>query len=73
MRPTHRNRSIGSRLVREIVQVARELKYDIMRLDSLRQFQSATKLYEGEGFKEIPNYNGNPIAEAVFYERKLDS
>lgn len=48
-------------LVREIIRVAKELKYEVMRLDSIKQFESAMRLYEREGFKPISNYNGNPI------------
>jgi hypothetical protein len=43
-----------------------------MKLDSIPQFASAMKLYEGYGFKPIENYNGNPIPDAVFYEKLLD-
>ena len=73
VKPSYRNRSIGLKLVQEIVRVAKELKYKVMRLDSIRQFESATRLYEKEGFKAISKYNDNPIPEAVFYERHLDN
>jgi len=34
-----------------------------LRLDSERRLEAALSLYRSYGFKEVPDYNGNPRAE----------
>ena len=49
---------------------ARELGYTIARLDTGPKQERARGLYESEGYVEIENFNGNPVA-AFWGEKPL--
>jgi len=71
VRPTFRGRAIGRRLVERIIEKARRMGYRTMRLDTVPQLESANRLYEKEGFKDIEPYYHNPIEGARFMELEL--
>ena len=50
--------------------VARELGYTVVRLDTGPKQPGARHLYESEGYAEIDNFNGNPVA-TFFAEKAL--
>ena len=66
-----RGLGIGNLLLRKAIEVARELGYQKMRLDTLPTMDSAIKLYEKTGFYKIEPYRFNPIEGALYYEFKL--
>jgi hypothetical protein len=41
---------------------ARELGYEVARLDTGPKQHGARGLFEAEGYLEIPDFNGNPVA-----------
>jgi len=49
---------------------ARRLGYTIARLDTGPRQGGAQHLYQSEGYVEVPNFNGNPIA-SFFGEKRL--
>jgi hypothetical protein len=49
----------------------RGLGYRAMRLDTLPIMRQAHRLYVALGFRDIANYNGNPIEGARFLEKDL--
>lgn len=72
VRPACRGRDIGRLLVERVVAEARAIGYKQMRLDTVASsMQPAIALYRRFGFREIPAYCPNPMAEALYMERTL--
>lgn len=69
--PTTKPISIGRALTFRIIQKARELGYERMRLDTVPKMVEAIRLYRSFGFVEIPAYYDTPIQETVFMELVL--
>lgn len=66
--PEIRGRGVARLLLHALEQRARELGYTVARLDTGPRQANARGLYESEGYREIENFNGNPIA--VFFGEK---
>jgi GNAT superfamily N-acetyltransferase len=49
---------------------ARELGFHTARLDTGNRQQTAQRMYERSGYREIPNFNANPVA-TFFGEKRL--
>lgn len=60
--PEARAGGIGRALLHALEDRARELGYVVARLDTGPRQLSARRLYESEGYVEVENFNGNPIA-----------
>lgn len=60
--PDMRGRGVARALLHELEATARRLGYEIARLDTGPRQQGARGLYESEGYAEIANFNGNPVA-----------
>jgi ribosomal protein S18 acetylase RimI-like enzyme len=71
VRPAMRGLGVADRLVRQLMQAAREAGYRRMRLDTLPSMGAAQRLYARHGFTEIPAYVANPISGARFLEADL--
>ncbi|MBI1824918.1 MAG: GNAT family N-acetyltransferase [Planctomycetes bacterium] len=71
VRPEFRNLGIGRDLTLKIIEDARAIGYDRMRLDTIPKLQSAIKLYEKLGFVDIAPYYSNPIAGVRYMELRL--
>ena len=69
--PAGRGQGLGRRLAERAIEEARRLGYRAMRLDTLPAMREAQALYGGLGFRDIANYNGNPIAGTRFLEKRL--
>jgi putative acetyltransferase len=65
-----RGLKIGKALAEEVIQRARKVGYNYMRLDFVTP-RTAESLYRSLGFKEIAPYEDIPIAGVVFMELKL--
>lgn len=72
VRPTHRGHNLGRRLAEAALDTARALGYQRIRLDTLPEMQSAQRLYESLGFKDIPAYYGQPIQGQRYMEAQLN-
>lgn len=70
IRPGHRGRGLGRRLLEVCLDEARRLGCARVRLDTARHMAAALRLYRDAGFTEIPDYNDNPLAQ-VWMERPL--
>jgi len=69
LRPQFRGEGLGREMVQRIIDEAREIGYERMRLDTLpRWMDQAIALYEQFGFRDIPPYYDNPVAGARFME-----
>jgi GNAT superfamily N-acetyltransferase len=68
--PSHRGQGVARVLLHALEDSARGLGYDVARLDTGPKQTNARGLYESEGYAEIPDFNGNPIA-AFWAEKPL--
>ena len=71
VRPNFRGTGLGRRLTESAMQAARGMGYTHMRLDTLAELAAAQRLYEHLGFRDIPAYYGEPMAEQRFMEAAL--
>jgi len=69
--PDFQNQGIGRALATAIVDEARDLGYDVMRLDTVASMTAARRLYRSLGFEERDAYYHNPLDDAVYMERPL--
>ncbi len=72
VRPEFRGRGVGKELASRIIADAREIGYEIMRLDTVSSMKEAIALYVSLGFREIPRYRVNPLPNARFFELELN-
>lgn len=68
--PAWRGRGVARRLLSVLEDRARELGYTVLRLDTGPRQAGAQRLYESEGYVEVPNFNGNPVA-SFFGEKRV--
>ena len=68
--PEARRQGVARRLLRALEDEARRLGYPVARLDTGPRQPHAKALYAGEGYVEVANFNGNPVAD-YFAEKPL--
>jgi GNAT superfamily N-acetyltransferase len=67
VRPVHRQKGVGKRLGVTAIEVAKELGYRRMFLDTLDSMTDATRLYRSLGFRETEPYTYNPFPNALYF------
>lgn len=73
VRPDVRRKNLGKKLAEAIIQLAKSMGYERMRLDTMPQFTEAISLYRALGFRPIKAYCHNPFEGALYFERLLGS
>lgn len=68
--PAARGQGVARALLRALEDAARGLGYATVRLDTGPEQPHARRLYESEGYREIGNFNANPVA-TYFAEKAL--
>ena len=62
---------IGKKMLGIIIDIARELEYKKIKLDTLPDMTQAQHLYRSFGFVDIAPYRFNPIEGTMFMEKEL--
>ena len=73
VRPPFRRHGVGRELAVHVIDLARQLDYRLMRLDTLAWMTPAITLYEQLGFRRIDPYCYNPRHDAVYMELAVRS
>jgi ribosomal protein S18 acetylase RimI-like enzyme len=73
VRPAYRGSGLGRLLATRIVEDARALGYDTLKLDTLPQMKAAHRLYRALGFRDTAAYCDNPVAGVRFMALDLSA
>lgn len=68
--PAARDRGVARALLEALEDKARELGYTVARLDTGPRQPKAERIYRSAGYRPIPNFNDNPVAN-FFGEKAL--
>jgi putative acetyltransferase len=72
VRPQFRGKRLGHELAKKLIEEARQIGYKYIRLDTVEPvMKTAVEMYRHLGFREIPPYRPNPIADALYMELQL--
>jgi putative acetyltransferase len=71
VRPDHRGPGFGPTLTRALLDRARELGFQRVRVDTLPTMTAAIQFYQDMGFEIIPAYWPHPVRGALFFEYKI--
>jgi len=74
LRPAFRGKGLGRRLAETILNEARSIGYQRLRLDTVeRVMKDAVGLYRALGFREIAPYRANPMEGTLYMELVLSA
>ena len=67
----YQGQGVGRALANSVIEEARKIGYERMRLDTIESMKAAQKLYFSLGFKTIDAYCHNPLENPSFMELVL--
>jgi ribosomal protein S18 acetylase RimI-like enzyme len=73
VRPAFRGQGIARKLTEKIVAESRAIGFQSIRLDTLPEMSTATRLYQSLGFVQCAAYYETPLQDTIFMELQLDS
>jgi GNAT superfamily N-acetyltransferase len=68
--PGHRGAGVARQILEELERCARGRDVRTVRLDTNARLTEANRMYREAGYREVPDYNGNPRADR-WYEKSL--
>ncbi len=71
VKPAFQQQGIGKTLLQESLELAQNLQYKKVRLDTLSRLVPAITLYRQYGFYDIPAYYHNPEKSVIYLEKQL--
>ena len=71
VQPAFRQFKIGAKLLESAIDIAKQLQYEYIRLDTIPGQQKAYTLYISMGFYKINPYRFNPVEGTIYMEKKL--
>jgi GNAT superfamily N-acetyltransferase len=71
VRADHRGPVFGPRLTGALLDRARDLGYDRVRVDTLPTMTAAIQFYQDMGFRPVPAYWPHPVPGALFFECRV--
>jgi ribosomal protein S18 acetylase RimI-like enzyme len=71
VQPAYRKYKIGRKLLKLAIEIATNLKYQKIKLDTLPTMIQAQNLYRSFGFYEVSSYRYNPVKGTTYMEKKL--
>jgi len=69
--PEYRRRDIGRTLTGSVIDRARQMGYEKMRLDTIESMKAARRLYQSLNFRTIQAYCYNPLENPSYMELDL--
>ena len=66
VRSQFRGSGLGRRLATTVIDSARDVGYETLKLDTLPQMKAAQRMYESLGFADTAAYNDNPVRGVRF-------
>jgi putative acetyltransferase len=67
----YQGKGIGEDLLKKCIDLAKNLNYTTIRLDTLSRLQPAIQLYKKYGFEETGSYYNNPNPDVVYMKKEL--
>jgi GNAT superfamily N-acetyltransferase len=72
VRPEMRGKGIARALAHRVIDEARAIGYERLRLGTLTTMHEAQALYQSLGFRPVEPYRAFEFGETIFYELMLD-
>jgi RimJ/RimL family protein N-acetyltransferase len=69
--PEYRGKGLGQTLITCLIDLAKNLHYRSIKLDTLSHMKAALHIYKSNDFHEIESYTYNPLESVIYMEKIL--